>query len=200
MEWLWWLGGGCCGATVLVAIAAIAWFAVADMRKKNRILREGDRVTAWLVQANMKLFEKGFLDQPALVVISPDEKTSTDKDFMIDLADRIMELKWIDPDDCATKDEALVAELMFDETYVEGKRDRLPLGFTEGREVYLAHIFVYRNDLPREFLRRRRLSCAIIWDDPTALICTCPPSPRKRPVDDDVDDDDDGHFREALRR
>ena len=56
-------------------------------------------------------------------------------------------------DDCVDEDEAFVAELMADETYVEGKRDKLPKGFAGGRTVYLAHIFVYRDHLPGDIRR-----------------------------------------------
>src|SRR5690349_15663033 len=104
MEWLLWLlGGVCCGAVVIAVVGVLAWIMIADSRQKKRTLGAGERVTAWLVQANMKLFEDGWLDLPALVLISPDEETAADKEFMLDLADRIMELKGIDPDDCNDK-------------------------------------------------------------------------------------------------
>ena len=201
MEWYWWLGSVCSGLTLLV-ILVIVWFAVDDSRKRTRILREGEHVHAWLVQANSKLFEKLFLNDPALVLISPDETTANDRDFMTDLAARVFALKGIDPDDCKDKDDAFVAELVFDEAYSEGKRDRLPKRFAQGREVYLAHIYVYRGDLPGEKISRRRLAVAVIWDDPKAMICTCPALPRKHRDDDDEggEDGEDGRFTAAFRR
>ena len=160
---------------------------VKDSRNKQRVLEEGDYTIGWLVQANNKLFEDGDMDLPALVLISPDSETARDEEFMTDLADRIMDLKGTDPDDAGDKAEARVAELMADEMYVEGKRDRLPKGFASGRKVYLAHIFVYRDLLPGKKLRGRRIPCALFWDDEETMICTRPPSKkaRRRPAEDD---------------
>lgn len=189
MSWLWWLLGLGCGGLLLLGLAVVVYLAILDKKRKNRVLREGEHTIGWLVQANMNLFEKGFMDLPALVVISPDKETANDKEFMTDLADQIMELKGVDPDECADEDEAFVAELMADETYVEGKRDKLPKRFTQGRKVYLAHIFVYRNDLPGEKIVGRRIPCAVIWDDPKSMICTRPAPRRQRPQEDDEDDE-----------
>src|SRR5262249_27826616 len=146
---------------------------------------EGEPTIGWLVQANSDLFEEGLMDLPALVLISPDEEVANDEAFMTDLADRIMELKGTDPDDCDDEDEAFVAELMADETYVEGKRARLPQRFARGRKVYLVHIFVYRDHLPGGRIRQRRIRCAVIWDDPKSLICTRPSARRRRRRDED---------------
>ncbi len=185
MEWYWWLGG-ICGAFVLLIVVALGYFMVTDSSKRRRTVRDGQHVTAWIVQANMRLYQDSILDDPALVVISPDAETADDKDFMIALADRIMDLKDTDPDNCDNREDAFVAELMFDEAYVEGKRVALPRRFAGGRDVYLAHVFVYREDLPGKKLRRRRLTCAIIWEDPKSLICTCPPNtPTFREDEDD---------------
>jgi hypothetical protein len=69
---------------------------------------------------------------------------------------------------------------LLSQMYVEGKRDRLPRAFAGGRKVYLAHIFVYRDDLPGKKLRGRRIPCALFWDDEKTMICTRPPSKKKR--------------------
>src|SRR5215218_10092820 len=133
MDVLWWVLGFGCGGLVLLAVVAIVYFAILDSKRKKQTIEEGDHTTAWLVQANNKLFEDGVMDLPALVLISPDEATANDEELMTDLAERIMELKGVDPDDCDNEDDAFVAELMADETYVEGKRDKLPKGFAKGR-------------------------------------------------------------------
>ena len=187
----WWIGGYICGGLTLLAIVGIVYLAILDSKKKKRLIEEGEHTTGWLVQANNNLFEDGVMDYPGLVLISPDEATAEDEELMIDLADRIMELKGSDPDDAENKGEAKVADLMSDETYVEGKRDKLPKSFTGGKEVYLAHIFIYRDHLPGKKLGRRRLPVAVIWDDPKSLICTRPMSKKDRRRYEEDDDDDD---------
>ena len=179
---VWWIIGG---VVVVGVIVVIAVFAVKDARDRRRTLAEGDHVTGWLVQANTALFEEGVMDNAALCVISPDPDTAADEDFMVDLADRIMELKGFGPDDTDDDDEAEVAELMASEAYKPGRRDRLPKGFTKGKRVYLAHLFVYRDDLPKKRLTGRRLHVAVIWDEPDTLICTRPAPKKKRRRDDD---------------
>jgi hypothetical protein len=184
--WWWLLGLGCGGLTIL-AVAAVAYLVIVDRKKKNRVLAEGEHTTGWLVQANSDLYEEGFMDLPALVLISPDRETMKDKDFLADLAERIADLKGTDPEDCDDEGEAIVAELMLDETYVEGKRDRLPRHFADGRKVYLAHIFVYRDHLPGGRIQGPRIPCAVIWDDPKAPICTRPVTRKPRTSEEDDD-------------
>jgi hypothetical protein len=185
MAWLRWVLGIGCGGLVLLALAVMIYLAILDRKKTKRVIEEGEHTTGWLVQANAKLFEQGLMDLPALVLISPDKETVNDEEYMTDLAERIMELKGTDPDDCDDKDEAFVAELMRDETYIEGKRDRLPKRFAQGRQVYLAHIFVYRDHLPGKKIRDQRIPCAVIWDDPKSLICTRPALQKERRREDD---------------
>lgn len=179
---LWWILGSICGVLTLLAIVGIVILAIRDSKRKNYVLENGDHTTAWLVQANNKLFQDGIMDLPALVLISPDEATAADEEFMTDLAERIMELKDTDPDD---DDEAFVAKLVTDETYVEGKRDKLPRSFTDGRKVYLAHIYVYRDHLPLKKIGKRKIACAVIWDEPGTMICTRPVKPKRRDDDED---------------
>jgi hypothetical protein len=173
-EAVWWVLGFSCGGLTLAAVLAIVWFAIADSQKKRRTLEQGEHTIGWLVQANTRLFEAGILDDPALVLISPDKSTAEDKEFMLDLADRIMELKGMDPEELDDDDEAFVAELMADEAYIEGRRDKLPKSLTGGRKICVAHIYIYRHDLPNKLLKGRRVPCAIIWDEPQSLICTRP--------------------------
>ena len=186
MDTIWWILGVVCIGLVFLAIAGIIILVIRENRRKQYVLDNGEHTFAWLVQANSKLFEDGAMDLPALVLISPDPETNEDEDFMVDLADQIMDLKGEDPDDC-DGDNAVVAELMADETYIEGKRDRLPKRFAEGRKVYLVHIFIYRDHLPRKRLEKRKIPCAIIWDEPDSLVCTrpAPKRSRRRNVDEE---------------
>jgi hypothetical protein len=176
---------------ILLAAVGIVYIAALDKRKKKRALEEGEPTVGWLVQANTKLFGDGWMDLPALVLISPDPDTAADEDLMTDLADQIMELKGVDPGDCDTDADAKVAGWMSDETYVEGRRDKLPRSFTGGKEVYLAHIFVYRDHLPKGRIVGRKVPCAVIWDDPKSLICTRPLTRKERRAFETGDDEDE---------
>jgi hypothetical protein len=191
MSWLWWVLGFGCGGLMFLALIGVIYLMILDRKKTKRVIEEGEHTTGWLVQANTDLFEKGMMDLPALVLISPDKETAKDKEFMTGLAERIMDLKGTDPDDCDDKDEAFVAELMRDETYVEGKWDKLPKRFAAGQRVYLAHIFVYREHLPGERIQGQRLPCAVIWDDPKSPICTRPAPRRERPDAERPREEDD---------
>jgi hypothetical protein len=183
MSWWWILGIGC-GGLVLLAVIGVIILMIIDSKKAKKVIEQGEHTTAWLVQANSNLFEEGIMDLPALVLISPDKEVVNDEEYLSDLAERVMDLKGADPKSCDDKDEALVAELMSDETYVEGKRDKLPKGFAQGRVVYLAHIFVYRDHLPGKRIRGNRIPCSVIWDDPKSPICTRPASPKRRRRDE----------------
>jgi hypothetical protein len=138
---------------------------VIDRKRRAATLANGEHTHGWLVQANNALFEEGTLDNPALVVVSPDKATNDDEDFMTELAERIMELKSVGEVIGDNKAERAVSKLMKDEAYIEGKRDKLPKEFTNGREVYLVHIYIYRDHLPDKRLGGRKIYCAIVWDD-----------------------------------
>lgn len=190
MEWLWWTLGIVGGLFVILLVIGLI-LTHHDANRKRRVLDEGEHTTGWLVQANNSLFEPGTVDLPALVVISPDPDTAEDKDLMTDLAERIFNLKGHDPDDCGDEDDAFIAALMADETYIEGKMDRLPKRFAQGHKVFLAHIMIYRDDLPGKKLSGRRVPCAVVWDDKTQPIVSRPLTPdeyrkssRRRDEDD----------------
>jgi hypothetical protein len=156
---------------------------VSEGKKKRYTLENGEATHGWLVQANNALFEDGFLDSYALIILSPDKATNNDRDYMTELADRIMELK---TEEGETKAERKVSRLMADETYVEGKWDKLPDEFTGGKPVYLAHLMVYRDDLPGKKLKYRKVYCSIVWDEPGRMVCT-----RPFPKDEEEDEDDE---------
>jgi hypothetical protein len=135
------------------------------------VIANGTATHGWLVQANSSLFEEGNMDDPALVVISPDEETNNDEAFMTDIAERVMALKG---EDGENRDERIVAKLMADETYIAGRWDELPESFTDGKTVFLVHIKIYRDHLPWKKLTGNKVQCAIIWDEPGRMVCTRP--------------------------
>lgn len=169
----WWVGWGCGGVTLLFA-CCIAGLIIVDIRKKNRAIRLGDHTFAWLVYAKEDFFVPGWRDDFALVVVSPETLTGDDERRMADLADRVLAIRATPPEKVYGTDKNAVFELMRDLTYVEGKRDRLPDSITDGREVYLAHLYVYREHLPTRCITSPRIPCAILWHEPNSLICTRP--------------------------
>jgi hypothetical protein len=181
-------GWVCIGLTV-AAVAFVVYANVVDRKRRAYTLENGEKTHGWLVQANNALFEDGNMDLPALVVMSPDPETNDDEEFMTDLAERIMELKSESGGVVGrTKIERAVSRLMSDEMYVEGKRDKLPDEFTDDRDVYLVHIYVYRDHLPAKRLEDRKIPLAIVWDDEKSMVCTRPESrkrKRKRYEDDE---------------
>jgi hypothetical protein len=188
MGWIWWTLGLGCGGLVLFVLVGLIYLVIRDHQIAKRVIADGEQTMAWLVQANNNLFKPGIHDLPALVLISPDKLVANDKEFLSELADRVFALKGTDPAECADKDDAFVAELMRDETYVEGKRDRLPKGFTQGRVVYLAHIFVYRDHLPGKRITGRRLPCALFWEELKLPICTRPATAEERRREEEEDE------------
>jgi hypothetical protein len=175
---------------VLVVILGII-LTIRLNKRRDRILDEGEHTFGWLVQANNELYEKGNMDLPALMIISPDRETNDDEEFMTGLASEIFELKEEDPDDCETDGEAKVARLMADETYIEGRRDKLPKSFTDGKTVYLVHFYVFRDHLPKKKLGDSpRVPVAIIWDEDDSLVCTRPVKKSKKKRRDEEEDDD----------
>ncbi len=166
--------GWVCVALTVLGVIFVVVVNVLDSKKRAATLANGEHTHGWLVQANQALFEEGNLDNPALVIVSTDAATNDDEDYMTELAERIMELKSVGEILGDTKAERAVSKLMKDEAYVEGKRDKLPTEFTDGREVYLVHIYIYRNHLPDKRLGGRKIYCAIVWDDPKAMVCTRP--------------------------
>ena len=112
----------------VVMVAAVILGIILNKRlnkRRDRILEEGDKTHGWLVQANDELFKKDDgEDHPALIVISPDEETNNDEEFLTELIEAITDLKGSDPEECDDKGEAKVAKLMADETYIEGQIGR----------------------------------------------------------------------------
>lgn len=185
------------GAMIAIAIGVVMVIAVIVgiimnsklNKERDRILEHGEHTHGWIVQANDELFKKGDSDMPALIVISPDEETNDDEEFMTDLVDSIQGLKGKDSDEVDDEGEAKVAELMADESYVEGRRDKLPKSFTDGKKVYLVHIYVFREHLKNKRLGSNpKLPCAIVWDEPESLVCSRPMSKKKRKREDDDDE------------
>lgn len=194
--------GWVCIGLSIVGVAFVVYAVIRDNKRKAYTLENGEHTHGWLVQANNALFKEGNMDAPALVVISPDAETNDDEEFMTELAERIMELKSESGRVIGrTKSERAVSKLMADETYVEGKQDKLPAELTGEREVYLVHIYIYRDHLPDKRLDGPKIPCAIIWGESDQMVCTRPEERRRRKRrDEDDEDEDEGPRRRKRRR
>lgn len=182
--------GWVCVGLVIVAVVFIAVVNLKIANARKYTIANGDPVIGWLVQANNNLFEAGNQDYPALVLISPDPKSADDEEYMTELAEDIMAIKGVDCDD---EDEEFVSSLVTDERYIEGKRTKLPKSFTDRPNIYLCHVYIFRDDLPKKRLTQNYVCCSIIWDEPKTMICSRPWKSRKKPKrrdDDDYDDED----------
>jgi hypothetical protein len=170
----------------ILAAAGIAVYIWHEAEKKKHTLGRGEATIGWLVQANSLLFQRGPMDHPALVLISPDKDTANDEEFMVELAGRVMELKGTHGRD---RDEQYVSRLVTDEDYVEGKRDQLPKSFAGRSNVYAAHVMIHREHLPERKLDGPMIHLCVIWDEPRSLICTRPaPEPRQSRRERDDED------------
>lgn len=181
------VAGALIGVGVAVIFALISISAVQQRKARAYTEENGEPAVGWLVQANNALFQAGSTDLPALVLVSPDDDTAEDEEYMTELADDVFALKG---QDCEDEDEAFVSALVTDERYVAGKRTKLPKSFAGRPNVYLAHIFIFREHLPKGRLSGRMVKCQIVWDEPGTLICTRPMKGRKKSRRDEDEDED----------
>lgn len=102
----------------------------------------GVPVTAVLVQANVRMFEPGDEDWPGAVVCTPDPTVGDD------LLERVSRLiKSIKDEPQTDPDLARLSEQVTNEVFVPYRRTRVPGRFTDGEEVYLADLDLYRTCL-----------------------------------------------------
>jgi hypothetical protein len=176
MSLLWIILGLGCVGLVLAMIALVVYANVHERRGIAYVKEHGSPTIGWIVQANDNLYQDGQMPSyPAFVLISPDKETASHEEFMTNLAGEIMELKG---EECEDEDEQRISKLVTDEKYGEGKRDRLPQSFTEGREVYLAHIIIFRDHLPKQKLTESFVHCQVVWNEPGTLVISIP-GPKK---------------------
>lgn len=172
---MWTAGFLCVGlvaAVVGVYAAGFAW-AFWVRRHVTRYAEErGDPTIGWIIQANPNLYKYDTADYPAFVLVSPDPDTADDSAFMADLADRLGALRG--KRRLTDRDEQFVVDVLEDEEYTAGRRDRVPKSLTGGRRVTIAHIWVFYRHLPDKQLTLPYVMCYVVWDDPAAWIISRP--------------------------
>jgi hypothetical protein len=140
-------------ALIVVPLGVVS---ILERRTKNRVMRDGVPIVGWIVQANMDLYQPGNGDEPALVLVSFDDVPSAEVDA---LARKMFALKGRRHSNPVDRE---VAALVDDEQYLRGGCFQLPLEFSGGLRVYVAHVMVERQLLPHGFLLGRQLPCRAI--------------------------------------
>jgi Zn-dependent protease with chaperone function len=131
-------------------------------KEQQRLLREGQIVWAHLVMANVKLFEPGKTDFPALVVYSPDPAFDGDLEALETIANAVFALK---DQPAADPDLAEFAQMIADvHTYYFSKP--VPRKLAAGRTVFCSVIPVHRKHLADDYL-------AASWFPLLTLPCQC---------------------------
>src|SRR5687767_10144462 len=111
----WWL----VGLTALVVLCVVISIIVPEMLRRQRVMKHGIPIIAWLVQANNILYEPGKSSAPAQLLISfPGERTAS-VEQLSELAQQLGQLKSAP---AANAMEEWVAGLVIDEEYRPAER------------------------------------------------------------------------------
>lgn len=115
---------------------------------QRKLLKEGKVVWAVLVQANIRLFEKGKKDHPANIVYSLDANTE-DLPKLAEVANKVGYLK--NRDFLLNEKEETLSDLVADE--MKSAFDvELPMSFASGLKSFLTTIMIHRQHLPEKYL------------------------------------------------
>ena len=134
-------------------IAWGAWQFVAVKQDKalaqrvREIAERGQRVNGYLVRAHDSLYRPGSRVQPCQVLISFQPEVSSDKDYMVHLAQR-----WAEQ----TRDR---------DRKVRYRRHKLPLTLTDGSEIYCCDLFIHPGMLSSGYLTGTMLPCIAEYGD-----------------------------------
>lgn len=171
MTWLAVGGIVCLGFVVLFVAAVTLLFVYASYNERateKRIRETGKPVLGVLVMANAQfLQEKSIASAPALVIISHEPPSPTLAAAMRDVASDLFELYTADDDQVAglSAPERQTAELIKNDSYREGRRNRIPLELTQGRVLYMTDIWLQRDRLPDHIGESRVLACLATGQD-----------------------------------
>ncbi len=172
--WAWVLVG-LFGALLMLVVVFFVW----AMRWTNRvtadILDRGDDAAAWVVDVQPA---EGLIGPTALVLVSPE--LDIPDDAMRQLVARLQELRTRRRKP-ATRDEREAVRLTAKEIDTPG-RQRLPDGFTDGREVYSTFMTLgpdETDNLPKGALDDEWFPVRVIWDEYPTMMAV-PPRRRKK--------------------
>jgi hypothetical protein len=161
-----------------------------DAKKQARVLEEGEPVLGWVIMANKILYEADDIDDSSatFVLIAKDPEVGNDEDYMTALVEEVKEIIESESRALETDDEHEVHDYLQSHKYIEGAKLKIPKSITQGKVVYLCHLFVFRKDLPRRKIAGHTIHCAICWDQPGTMICSRPAPKKKRRKDDEDDE------------
>jgi len=139
-------------------------FTSAEYRTRAaRIAWVGEVVSAYIVQANFNLYQRGTgMDYPCLVLMTFDPAHTDDRAFMQPIVQKLQSLKGTRPMDA---DLAAAAKIVTDEVAVRDRRVLLPPSLTGGVTVYAVDLQLYR----------ARLATGTITDG--EVVCIAEPGP-----------------------
>lgn len=120
---------------------------------------------AFVVMANSALFALGQGDAPCFALFVFDERDD-DTGFLIDLVERLNELKGTTPNGPALRE---AAALVNDEAYVPVRRRRVPPSLTGERVVYAVDLMLQRTRLAGGYLQQPLMPC-LAWPGETGPI------------------------------
>ncbi|PQO36505.1 hypothetical protein [Blastopirellula marina] len=165
MTWLAIGGVVCLGFVVLFVGAVTLLFVYASYSEKateKRLRENGKPVLGVLVMANSQfLQEQSIASAPALVIISHEPPTPDLAAAMRDVASDLFELYTAEDSKIASLSppEQKMAELIKNDSYREGRRNRVSLEMTQGRVLYMTDIWLQRDRLPDHVGASRVLAC-----------------------------------------
>ena len=89
--------GSLCSGFILLVVGFLIWGVWREKKLKRYAEDNGDPTIGWIVQANENLYKKGTADYPAFVLVSPDNDTANDAEYMVGLAERPARGAWTGP-------------------------------------------------------------------------------------------------------
>jgi len=126
---------------------------LADAAKQayENLLKEGKLVWGSLVQANTAIFEPGADNLPATYIYSTEEYFKSNPSHLLEIANRIFNLKGKKSGDALLD---ATAELVTDERK-DSCSHPIPYRLTDGHEVYICSVYLFRCFLPAGRLTSR---------------------------------------------
>lgn len=119
----------------------------------ENLLCEGTVVWGSVVQANVGIFQPGGNDLPATYIFSTEDYFKNNPPHLLEISNRIFKLKETESGDTLIDE---TAERITDE-YKDSCGYPIPYRLTEGHDVYMSSVFLFRSYLPERRLTSRIL-------------------------------------------
>ncbi|EAQ81766.1 hypothetical protein [Blastopirellula marina] len=180
MTWLT-VGGGACMCVVLFFALVIVFLyfysSYNEAATERRIRENGKPVLAVLVMANSEfLQQQSIASAPALMIFSHEPPSKSLAEVLRELADDLFDLYTADDEEIAglPPHQQHAAELLKNDAYHKGRRNRVPLELTRGRVIYMADVWIERECLPDHVALSRVLACLVTGLDEGEIMALPP--------------------------